>query len=114
MTLTQDRSRHRIGEAVDINSSTATEDIVVAGFTKGLIIHVEPSGDAQVDVSFMKSNSFNTTVTKRTQSENGNLSSTGGGDIYVRIEKIASPFVRLEIIDNSGAQNDTDYNILVE
>lgn len=104
--------RHQAGENVDVNAETEEVDVTAPDRADTVTIHVVTSGAAHVELQFHAQSDYSGEHTQRDQNDLGNYSVAGAGDIFVTAD-VASPYLRIRIVDDSDAANSVDYNIYV-
>lgn len=97
---------------LDAGSGGGTETVVLDAPDRAttLTIHVQGwDGSGHVRVEFLDS-SNGSEVTHRDDNDVGSYATDGTEDVFVETA-IASPYLKIEIVDDSGASNTVDYNV---
>ena len=102
---------HRFGEQVDVNAEAVAEAIEMPDAADSLVISCDDAaGSFGVVVEFLDS-ADGTVLTKRNKDKNPEYGGGASSDVYVEVTGVASPFVRVRIVDESGATNALDYSV---
>jgi hypothetical protein len=98
------------GTAVDVNASTATEAFRAPDRADFVVVSVDDAdGSYHVEVAYQESVG-GSDVTVRDANNSADYAGDSTTDVFVRTA-IASPYVEVRIVDDSGSQNEVDYSI---
>lgn len=105
---------HKSGESVELDTGSggATESVEFTAPDRGsdVTVHVQEwDGAGHVRIEFLDEPGGNE-ITQRDQNDKSTYATDGTSDVFVSTT-IPSPYVRVEIVDDSGASNVVDYNI---
>jgi hypothetical protein len=119
--VSTDRSLRNLNEfafdsftSVDLNSATETVNLTsdVPKRADTISVYADPTGGVSVELVFYETEDANTEVGRITDSENLDLSTTGG-DVLVADTVVVSPYIEVDFIDESGAANSTNGSVYV-
>lgn len=100
----------RYDTAADCNAATISEEMEVPDRADEIAVHVDDAtGAFDVTVSFLDGLGGNV-LTERGPSDDAGYAGDSATDVFT-VTTVASPFVRVEIEDTSGAQNEVDYTM---
>lgn len=102
---------HRYDTGVDVNESEASETFEAPDAADSVVVSVDDAdGSFGVVVEFLDS-AGGSVVTSRDKSNNTDYSGDSTTDVLVTVDGIASPFINIRIVDESGAANTLDYSV---
>jgi len=103
-----DEYYHEHHIARDVTASPLSSHFRVPGRASTVTVHVETSGAASVAVA--SATGDDTEIAKRASAQNGDYSVDSSGQIFVETA-VTSPYMRVEVSDDSGAANDCDITV---
>lgn len=97
------------GESADVNAAPVAEAFEAPDRADFLVVSVDDAaGPYHVEVRYCD-DQYNT-ITQRDDTTDASLSGDASDDVLTRVA-VASPYVEVRIVDDSGASNPVDYNI---
>lgn len=100
---------HRYGKDVDVNAASVVEEMAAPDRADKLKIHVDgAAGPFSVAVRFLDED-YNV-VSERDDTDLSNYAGDSSNDVFLSVD-IASPYIQVEIDDDSGSVNEVDYSI---